>query len=191
MNKDEFLIKLQEYGSKKHNDENYYLEVATDFAKKYIEFFSEKKLTSLANFNAFISFSRLSNNDFKVDKDVSELFFDDRKIFYYIGKPCLEIDLKMQVLNYWVDDEKYHFNILIDLLEYIISLNDEMKKEIMEELEEFQEYLLFLNYFYNCVLFLLEEMAVTKVDIARIGLFKNAYFDILNFVPINIETLKR
>ena len=33
MNRDEILIRLQEYGSKKHNDENYYLEVAKDFEK--------------------------------------------------------------------------------------------------------------------------------------------------------------
>lgn len=134
---------------------------------------------------------RLSNSIFKGDKDISELFFDDRKVFYYDGKPCLEIDLKMQALNYWVDDEKYRFNILIDLLERLSSLDVEMKRAVMEELGEFQEHLLFLNYFYNYVLFLLEKMAITKVDIARIGLFKNAYFDILNFVPINIETLKR
>lgn len=191
MNRDEFLIKLQEYGSKKHNDENYYLEFATDFAKKYIEIFNEEKLTSLANLNAFISFSRLSNNDFKVDKDVSELFFDDRKIFYYEGNPCLEINLKMQTLNYWTNGEKYRFNVLTDLLEHINSLDNEAKKAVMGELDEFQEHLSFLNCFYSYVLSLLEEAALTKVDIARIGLFKNAYFDILNFVPINTETLKR
>lgn len=191
MNRNEILIKLQEYGSKKHNDENYYLEVAKDFANKYVEVFNEKKLISLANFNDFISFSRLSNNRFKVDKDISELFFDDRKIFYYDDKPCLEINLKMQALNYWENDEKHRFNILTDLLEHISSLDVEMKKAVMEELGEFQEHLLFLNYFYNYVLFLLEKMAITKVDIARIGLFKNAYFDILNFAPINTEILKR
>lgn len=191
MNRNQLLIKLQEYGSKKHNDEKYYLEFATDFANKYVEIFNERKLESLANLNDFISFSRLSNNNFKVDKDVSELFFEDRKVFYCDDKPCLEINLKMQALNYWVDDEKYHFNILIDLLEHISSLDVEMKKAVMEELGEFQEHLLFLNYFYNYVLSLLEEMAIIKVDIARIGLFKNAYFDILNFVPINTETLKR
>ena len=97
----------------------------------------------------------------------------------------------MQALNYWENDEKHRFNILTDLLEHISSLDVEMKKAVMEELGEFQEHLLFLNYFYNYVLFLLEKTAITKVDIARIGLFKNAYFDILNFVPINTEILKR
>lgn len=42
MNRDELLIKLQEYGSKKCNDENYYLEFAIDFANKYVEVFNEK-----------------------------------------------------------------------------------------------------------------------------------------------------
>lgn len=188
MNKDELLNKLHEYGVKKYNNENYYLDIASYFAKKYVEYFDEAKIVSTLDSQSMLEASKLPVVNYN---GISSLILDNKKVFYYEDKPCFEIDMKLNVLSYWVNDEKYQFNIITSALDYINSLNDEKRFCLLGEFDKLQEELLLLKYAYNYVLYLLEEMIVTKIDSVRVGLFKNAYFDILNFVPINMEVLKR
>lgn len=182
---------LNEYAINKNKGENYYISLALRFASLYISAFPEKKILDILDFNHSIKFSRLNIESLLDLDDANDLSFEDNYIFYLDNKPSFEMDAKRNVINTWHDGKKVTSNSPINVLNYVSSLEEREREILIVKLQEYQEHSIFLSYFYQYVLSILEESVSTNIDSARVGLFKNAYFNILNYTPLDLDILKR
>ena len=191
MNKNELANILKEYGIKDFSNKDYYIKLALKFTDSYLKFFTEQTILNILDFSSVIEFSRLPFNKTFSKDEINSISFQDITTFYLDGKPSFEMDSKKNVINIWRKGEKVRLNSVVDVLSYINSLYEKDCNSLMLKLEEYQKHRIFLSNFYQYVLCLLEEKAVSDIDSARIGLFKNAYFDILNYVLFEFNELKR
>lgn len=191
MNKDALEQILNEYSIKNRGIERYYERLAHKFALEYIEKFTIGKIMSLVNISGAIPFSRLNLKETFCERDADDLLITDNLIFYVNSKPLLEMDSKFHIINIWTNEKKERFNTLIHIEDYLGHLKENEINSILESLKIYNEHRTFLSIFYRYVLCLLEEKADIYGQNARIGLFKNAYFDVLNYEPLKLEELKR
>lgn len=191
MNKEEIKNVLVEEGLKQYNEDDYFIIQAMIFADSYIKYFSDKKILSLMNFSSVIMNFRLPVKNLFKDENGKVYDFTDKYILYLEDMPCLEFNSKRQVTYIWTDGKKEKIGYKTDVLSYINSFYDSDREELLEELAKYQEQCIFLSCFYQYVLILLKEKEYNEIDSVRIGAFKNAYFDILNYVPYDLYALKR
>lgn len=182
--KEVYKEKLLEYGIKQGIND-FYVELATKLAEQYCQYFCIQKFQ-------YIFYGIINTNEktrlpyYKLKtftpEEVDYLYFEDTEIFYI--KPSLysyiRINLKNEVLNLVIDNKEVFLKKVFTLEEIILYLKKQNKYIDSEEIENYQEKLYLKSLIYNYAYCIIEENSTLDEEYARAGMFKNAYYDIMN-----------
>lgn len=158
------------------NNENYYIDLGKRVAASY-----QKEFTaSIINHMECIHGSTIHNTRLNIQNfpifDQKFLTFHDEYKLYLNQNSYVIVNLKGEVVELVIN----HKQVLLSKVLYFEDLNDYLKNKIKVTIHQDFRWDLFIpSLIYQYAYLLLEKNAIQDIDYARAGMFKNAYFDIL------------
>ena len=179
--------KLREYGEILETP-YFFIELADKLARLYSEYFTEEKILNLFNSSFFLSSSRLPLDKFSSEEKKYLIYKE--KIKVEVMNANFEINLQNQVENLKIKD--CLISNLQQELPQVLNLLQSLNIKI-EDLS-FNEDLFRLSLsslIYQFAYIRLKEQVHTTIDSVRTGMFKNAYYNIielklLKYFPHNL-----
>lgn len=169
---------LLDYGAK-YESEEYFINLATDLANLYIKEFSNKKIQN--------TFKSVTLEATKVDitklNDPKKIFYlnvSNDNVVFLASDISITFNLKMEVLKTVINNEIAQL-ANTSFLEVLSYLKD---TELEIDLNALQEKITLLNLqslIYSYTFGLLQVKSRKKRTLARAGMFRNAYFEIIEF----------
>lgn len=169
---------LLDYGAK-YESEEYFINLATDLANLYIKEFSNKKIQN--------TFKSVTLEATKVDitklNDPKKIFYlnvSNDNVVFLASDISITFNLKMEVLKTIINNEIAQL-ANTSFLEALSYLKD---TELEIDLNALQEKITLLNLqslIYSYTFGLLQVKSRKKRTLARAGMFRNAYFEIIEF----------
>ncbi len=169
---------LLDYGAK-YESEEYFINLATDLANLYIKEFSNKKIQN--------TFKSVTLEATKVDitklNDPKKIFYlnvSNDNVVFLASDISITFNLKMEVLKTVINNEIAPI-ANTSFLEALSYLKD---TELEIDLNTLQEKITLLNLqslIYSYTFGLLQVKSRKKRTLARAGMFRNAYFEIIEF----------
>ncbi len=169
---------LLDYGAK-YESEEYFINLATDLANLYIKEFSNKKIQN--------TFKSVTLEATKVDitklNDPKKIFYlnvSNDNVVFLASDISITFNLKMEVLKTVINNEIAPI-ANTSFLEALSYLKD---TELEIDLNALQEKITLLNLqslIYSYTFGLLQVKSRKKRTLARAGMFRNAYFEIIEF----------
>lgn len=169
---------LLDYGAK-YESEEYFINLATDLANLYIKEFSNKKIQN--------TFKSVTLEATKVDitklNDPKKIFYlnvSNDNVVFLASDISITFNLKMEVLKTVINNEIAQL-ANTSFLEALSYLKD---TELEIDLNALQEKITLLNLqslIYSYTFGLLQVKSRKKRTLARAGMFRNAYFEIIEF----------
>lgn len=169
---------LLDYGAK-YESEEYFINLATDLANLYIKEFSNKKIQN--------TFKSVTLEATKVDitklNDPKKIFYlnvSNDNVVFLASDISITFNLKMEVLKTIINNEIAPIanTSFLDALSYLKDT------ELEIDLNALQEKITLLNLqslIYSYTFGLLQVKSRKKRTLARAGMFRNAYFEIIEF----------
>ena len=178
MSLEDILQQLEIYGEQKE-EKNYFINLGKKLAKSYYYFFNNKKMEELYKSFTFYESTQLKLNVFfESPKDITYLAYQETQRLTLKEGTFITYDLSGTVLELIVDYQKLNtINLTLHgALKIIKHRNIEIEDN---KIEEFFEQLKITSLIYNYAFLILQKKMKTKMDIVRVGMFKNAYYKII------------
>ena len=175
MNLEEIIERLKEYGEMLETP-GFFIILANKLAKSYHEYFTEEKIQELFNSTFFLEASRLPLEKF--DPNERKYLIYPEKIKIELNDASFEVNLQNQVekLNISGCSINDHMQELPQVLSLLRNLNIKIEEAAWNE-ELFNINLTSLIYQYAFLN--LKENVKTTIDSVQAGMFKNAYYNII------------
>lgn len=169
---------LLDYGAK-YESEEYFINLATDLANLYIKEFSNKKIQNMFK-SVTLEATKVDITKLNDPKKIFYLNVSNDNVVFLASDISITFNLKMEVLKTVINNEIAQL-ANTSFLEVLSYLRD---TELEIDLNALQEKITLLNLqslIYSYTFGLLQVKSRKKRTLARAGMFRNAYFEIIEF----------
>ncbi len=169
---------LLDYGAK-YESEEYFINLATDLANLYIKEFSNKKIQNMFK-SVTLEATKVDITKLNDPKKIFYLNVSNDNVVFLASDISITFNLKMEVLKTVINNEIAQL-ANTSFLEALSYLKD---TELEIDLNALQEKITLLNLqslIYSYTFGLLQVKSRKKRTLARAGMFRNAYFEIIEF----------
>lgn len=169
---------LLDYGAK-YESEEYFINLATDLANLYIKEFSNKKIQNMFK-SVTLEATKVDITKLNDPKKIFYLNVSNDNVVFLASDISITFNLKMEVLKTVINNEIAPI-ANTSFLEALSYLKD---TELEIDLNALQEKITLLNLqslIYSYTFGLLQVKSRKKRTLARAGMFRNAYFEIIEF----------
>lgn len=169
---------LIEYGLLKGN-KDFYLKIAQTLAKTYYNYFSAELIDKILKMRPLLEETMLPLDKFVFNVSyIDYLKYSELIRFKMLPDSYIIFNLKGQVKEFVINNSKIYIND-IDIIQ---ALQISQEKELSINYSKFYNYMQkmkLISLIYNYAYLILKECAKTELDFARAGMFKNAYYNII------------
>lgn len=171
------------------------LSLAKRIASTYIKHFTKVRIEQLDFSKIDTKKATRLNLNYQLDfnKGEKELLSFSEEIKIQINEESFfVVDLKGYVIKFVWNNEEMLFHHIQNINDFLTNMEDQMDvEEIKRYLKKQEEELYIKSLIYKYAYILLEEQAKSNIDYARAGMFKNAYFDIIEYQKQIIDIIYR
>lgn len=175
---EDLYLELKEYGNRLE-EENYFILLSMKLANAYYNYFNHDKIDELFSEGVFLESTKLDLNLFFQDeKELSYLKYPEKLMVNLGLNSYMIINLENQVEELWVKNRKINKNkmelqeILSTLKQLKLPINDSNFHQVLENIH-------LSSLIYQYAYLLIKAKINSQLDFARAGMFKNAYYHII------------
>lgn len=155
------------------------MDLGSTLGDAYADFFKDERIEDL--YKQILSLSKTQINlatYFKHKEGVEYLFFEETIKFIVNEQTYIVFSLNGNVQEFVIEGSKQHLTNLNILPALEILMLKNISVDITPLLTKLQQ-LILTSHIYNYALNKLEQQISNKMDVIRVGMFKNAYYNII------------